>query len=122
MGFPPGTWARLCTRLSTSGSSARTRRIPTMTGGRRASAEEERSAGRIHLHRQGTCDDSLPVAVAMRLLRPTFYRCSLSIPMAREDFMIPQEKSEAVIRGLREAFGAAEFEHISRMSGGHTSS
>jgi aminoglycoside phosphotransferase (APT) family kinase protein len=36
--------------------------------------------------------------------------------------MIPQEKSEAVTRGLREAFGVAEFEDISRITGGHTSS
>jgi thiamine kinase-like enzyme len=36
--------------------------------------------------------------------------------------MIPQEKSEAVTRALRAAFGATEFEDISRMTGGHTSS
>ena len=36
--------------------------------------------------------------------------------------MIPQEKSEAVTRGLREAFGVTEFEDISRITGGHTSS
>jgi aminoglycoside phosphotransferase (APT) family kinase protein len=36
--------------------------------------------------------------------------------------MIPQEKSEAVTRGLREAFGVTEFEHISRITRGHTSS
>jgi aminoglycoside phosphotransferase (APT) family kinase protein len=36
-----------------------------------------------------------------------------------EDFMIPQEKSEAVTRGLREAFGVTEFEDISRMTKGH---
>ncbi|MGA2214963.1 MAG: phosphotransferase [Bryobacteraceae bacterium] len=36
--------------------------------------------------------------------------------------MIPQEKSEAVTRGLREAFGVTEFEDISRLTGGHTSS
>jgi aminoglycoside phosphotransferase (APT) family kinase protein len=35
---------------------------------------------------------------------------------------IPQEKREAVARGLREAFGVTEFEDISRMTGGHTSS
>jgi len=35
--------------------------------------------------------------------------------------MIPQEKSEAVTRALREAFGVAEFEDISRISGGHYS-
>jgi aminoglycoside phosphotransferase (APT) family kinase protein len=36
--------------------------------------------------------------------------------------MIPQEKREAVTRGLREAFGVTEFEDISRITGGHTSS
>src|SRR5579863_8401611 len=36
--------------------------------------------------------------------------------------MIPQEKSEAVTRGLREAFGATEFEDISRITKGQTSS
>ena len=36
--------------------------------------------------------------------------------------MIPQEKSEAVTRGLREAFGVTEFDDISAMTGGHTSS
>jgi hypothetical protein len=29
-----------------------------------------------------------------------------------EDFMIPQEKSEAATRGLNEAFGVAAFDHI----------
>ena len=32
--------------------------------------------------------------------------------------MIPEEKSEAVTRGLREAFGVTEFEDISRITGG----
>src|SRR5882672_6749280 len=36
--------------------------------------------------------------------------------------MIPQEKTEAVTRGLREAFGVTEFEDISRITRGHTSS
>jgi len=36
--------------------------------------------------------------------------------------MIPQEKIEAVARGLREAFGVTEFEDISRIFGGHTAS
>jgi aminoglycoside phosphotransferase (APT) family kinase protein len=36
--------------------------------------------------------------------------------------MIPQEKSEAVTRGLREAFVVTEFEDISRITGGHTAS
>lgn len=36
--------------------------------------------------------------------------------------MIPQEKSEAVTRGLREAFGVADFEDIAKVTGGHTSS
>lgn len=36
--------------------------------------------------------------------------------------MIPQEKSEAVNRGLRKTFGVTAFEHISRITGGHTSS
>ncbi len=35
--------------------------------------------------------------------------------------MIPQEKSAAVIRGLREAFGVAEFEDIRKITKGHTS-
>ena len=34
--------------------------------------------------------------------------------------MIPQEKSEAVTRGLREAFGVTEFEDISTISAGQT--
>ncbi|HTA40879.1 MAG TPA: phosphotransferase [Bryobacteraceae bacterium] len=36
--------------------------------------------------------------------------------------MIPQEKSEAVIRGLHEAFGVKEFEDISRITRGQTNS
>ena len=36
--------------------------------------------------------------------------------------MIPQENSEAVTRGLREAFEVTSFEDISRITGGHTSS
>jgi aminoglycoside phosphotransferase (APT) family kinase protein len=36
--------------------------------------------------------------------------------------MIPQEKHEAVAHGLREAFGVAEFEDISRITIGQTSS
>jgi aminoglycoside phosphotransferase (APT) family kinase protein len=39
-----------------------------------------------------------------------------------EDYMIPPEKSAAVTRGLREAFGVTEFEDISRITKGHTSS
>ena len=39
-----------------------------------------------------------------------------------EDFMIPQETSAAVTRGLREAFGVREFEEISRITRGQTSS
>jgi aminoglycoside phosphotransferase (APT) family kinase protein len=40
-----------------------------------------------------------------------------------EDFgMIPQEKTAAVTRGLREAFGVTEFAEIRRMTKGHTSS
>jgi aminoglycoside phosphotransferase (APT) family kinase protein len=39
-----------------------------------------------------------------------------------EDSMIPQEKSAAVTRGLREAFGLPAFEDIRRLIGGHTSS
>ncbi len=35
--------------------------------------------------------------------------------------MIPQEKSEAVTRGLREAFGVTEFEDIREMTKGQTS-
>jgi thiamine kinase-like enzyme len=35
-----------------------------------------------------------------------------------EDFMIPQEKSAAVARGLREAFGVTEFEDIRELAGG----
>lgn len=42
--------------------------------------------------------------------------------MAWEDSLIPQEKSEAVTRALHEAFGVTEFEDISRITGGHTSS
>jgi hypothetical protein len=34
-----------------------------------------------------------------------------------EDFMIPQEKSAAVTRGLREAFGVTEFEDIRMIKG-----
>jgi Phosphotransferase enzyme family len=40
------------------------------------------------------------------------FRRSLSFPIPREDFMIPQEKSEAVSRGLRGAFGITEFDDI----------
>ena len=36
--------------------------------------------------------------------------------------MIPQEKAEAVSRGLRTAFGVSTFEEISRITRGHTSS
>ncbi|MGJ5819556.1 phosphotransferase [Paludibaculum fermentans] len=36
--------------------------------------------------------------------------------------MIPQEKSEAVSRGLRDAFGVSGFDDISVLTGGHTSS
>ncbi len=35
--------------------------------------------------------------------------------------IIPQEKSAAVTRGLREAFGVTDFEDICRLTGGHTS-
>jgi hypothetical protein len=38
-----------------------------------------------------------------------------------EHSMIPQEKSEAVIRGLREAFGVSEFEDIRKLTGGQWS-
>jgi aminoglycoside phosphotransferase (APT) family kinase protein len=38
-----------------------------------------------------------------------------------EDFMIPQEKSAAVARGMREAFGVAEFDDIRQMTKGRTS-
>jgi len=41
-----------------------------------------------------------------------------SNPIPREDFMILQEKSEALTRSLREAFGVTEFEDISRITGG----
>ena len=34
--------------------------------------------------------------------------------------MIPQEKSAAVTRGLREAFGVAEFEDIRLLNKGHS--
>ena len=36
--------------------------------------------------------------------------------------MVPEEKSEAVTRGLSEAFGVTEVEGISMVKGGHTSS
>ena len=36
--------------------------------------------------------------------------------------MVPQEKIEAVTRGLREAFGVAEYEDLSRITRGRTSS
>jgi len=39
-----------------------------------------------------------------------------------EDSMIPQEKSAAVTRGLREAFGLTSFEDIRMMTKGHTTS
>jgi aminoglycoside phosphotransferase (APT) family kinase protein len=42
--------------------------------------------------------------------------------MKTVQLMIPQEKSEAVTRGLREAFGVTEFDDISKITGGHTSS
>jgi hypothetical protein len=39
-----------------------------------------------------------------------------------EDSMIPQEKSAAVARGLREAFGLRSFDDICMMTKGHTTS
>ncbi|MGC4050566.1 MAG: phosphotransferase [Paludibaculum sp.] len=36
--------------------------------------------------------------------------------------MIPQEKQEAVLRGLQAAFGVPDFEEISVLTGGHTNS
>ena len=36
--------------------------------------------------------------------------------------MIPQEKSEAVRRGLLEAFGVADYDDIAKVTGGHTNS
>ena len=36
--------------------------------------------------------------------------------------MIPQEMTEPVARGLREAFGVTHFEDISRITRGHTPS
>jgi aminoglycoside phosphotransferase (APT) family kinase protein len=36
--------------------------------------------------------------------------------------MIPEEQTEAVTRGLREAFGVTDFDDISELTGGHTSS
>ncbi len=49
------------------------------------------------------------------------FRRSLSNPTPMGDFMIPQEKSAAVTRGLRQAFGVTEFEDIRQMTKGHTS-
>jgi aminoglycoside phosphotransferase (APT) family kinase protein len=48
--------------------------------------------------------------------------CNLSIPIPGEDFLIPQEKSDAVTRGLREAFGVTELEDITRITRGRTNS
>jgi len=39
-----------------------------------------------------------------------------------DDSMIPQEKTDAVTGGLREAFGVTEFGDISRITRGHTTS
>jgi hypothetical protein len=39
-----------------------------------------------------------------------------------EDFMIPQDKRDAVSRGLSEAFGVTDYEDISRITRGHTPS
>lgn len=36
--------------------------------------------------------------------------------------MLPEEKSEAVVRGLRAAFGVGEFEEIAKVTGGRTNS
>lgn len=44
------------------------------------------------------------------------------MPNPAEDFLIPEEKYEAVTRGLSEAFGTTTFEDISRVYGGQTSS
>src|SRR4051794_33546245 len=44
------------------------------------------------------------------------------MPNPAEDFMIPEEKCEAVARGLSEAFGTTTFEDVSRVYGGQTSS
>jgi aminoglycoside phosphotransferase (APT) family kinase protein len=38
-----------------------------------------------------------------------------------QQLIIPQEKIDAVVRGLREAFGVTQFENIRRLTGGHTS-
>src|SRR6185437_5710308 len=43
-------------------------------------------------------------------------------PFSREDSAIPQEKIPAVTRALREAFGAAEYESIRRITVGNTTS
>jgi hypothetical protein len=43
-------------------------------------------------------------------------------PFSREDSAIPQEKIPAVTRALREAFGAAEYESIRRITLGNTTS
>src|SRR5260370_21313514 len=49
-------------------------------------------------------------ARALQLRRLRHFRRSVSIPIPMEDIMIPQEKSAAVTRGLRQAFGVTEFE------------
>src|SRR5262249_34858096 len=46
---------------------------------------------------------------------------SLGLQSHLEDFMIPQEKSAAVSRGLSEAFGVTDFEDIRRMTQGLSS-
>jgi Phosphotransferase enzyme family len=52
-------------------------------------------------------------AEALQLRNWRFFDAAFqSIPIPREDFMIPQEKSEGVTRGLHQAFGVTEFEDI----------
>jgi hypothetical protein len=70
----------------------------------------------LRLRGEHTC------ARALQLSRLALFRLSRSIPIPKEDFMIPQEMTEPVARGLREAFGVTEFEDISRITRGRTPS
>jgi aminoglycoside phosphotransferase (APT) family kinase protein len=58
-----------------------------------------------------------PVAWLVPFTGLRHFSTRFPIPIPVEESMIPQEKSEAVTRGLREAFGVTEFEDIRMIKG-----